>query len=91
MYTKLMSFIKKNNILYRHQYGFRPKLCTIHPIMHLLHHCANATSTADPEFTLAVLCDLSKAFDVINHEILSGSDLDQLYADASTQIMVLFK
>ena len=70
MYKKLMSFLNKNNILYRHQYGFRPKHCTIHPIMHLLHHCANATSTADPEFTLAVLCDLSKAFDVINHEML---------------------
>ena len=65
-----MSFLNKNNILYTHQYGFRPKHCTIHPIMHLLHHCANATSTADPEFTLAVLCDLSKAFDVINHEML---------------------
>jgi hypothetical protein len=70
MYTKLMAFLTKNNILYKHQYGFRPKHCTVHPIMHLLSHCANASSKPEQEFTLAVLCDLSKAFDVINHEIL---------------------
>jgi hypothetical protein len=38
---------------------------SVHAILNLLIHCPNATSK--PEFTLAVLCDLSKAFDVINH------------------------
>ena len=27
-------------------------------------------SKSDPEFRLAVLCNISKSFDVINHEIL---------------------
>ncbi len=70
VYDKLMKFLQTNNILYKHQYGFRPKHSTIHPIMHLLNHCAYASSKPDTESTLAVLCDLSKAFDVISHDIL---------------------
>ena len=40
--------------------------------MHLLNHCAEATSGLTPEYTLVALhvCDLSKVFDVIGHEIL---------------------
>ena len=35
-----------------------------------MNHCAEHTNTNIPEYTLAVLCDLSKDFDVINHDIL---------------------
>ena len=38
--------------------------------LHLLNHCAEATSALTPEYTLVALCDQSKAFDVIDHEIL---------------------
>ncbi len=70
VYNKLISFLETNSVLYKHQYGFRRGHSTIHPIIHLLNHCAIASSKPDPEYTLAVLCDLSKAFDVINHDIL---------------------
>ena len=70
MYDKLLSFLNSKNILYKHQYGFRSKHSTIHPVMHLLNECAMAANKNDPEFTLTILCDLSKAFDVIYHKIL---------------------
>ena len=65
-----MSFLNTNTILYKHQFGLRPNHYTIHPIIHLLNHCAEAASKSSPEFTIAALCDLSKAFDVINHDML---------------------
>ena len=40
MYNKVLKFLDLHNILYSHQYGFRTKHSTIHPIIHLLHDCA---------------------------------------------------
>ena len=65
-----MKFLDKYDILYKHQFGFRAKHNTIHPISHLLNTCVNASNAQNPESTLIVLCDLSKAFDVIDHKTL---------------------
>ena len=46
------------------------KHSTVHPIIHLLNHCAEFTNKTNPEFTLVIFCDLAKAFDVISHDIL---------------------
>ena len=70
MYTKITSFLNANNLFYKHQYGFRENHSTVHPIIHLLNQCAVSTNHPDPEYTIAILCDLSKAFDVIRHDIL---------------------
>ena len=70
IFNKIMAFIESRDILYKHQYGFRSKHATIHPIIHLLNNCALANNSHPKQLTATILCDLSKAFDVISHPIL---------------------
>ena len=70
MYMKTIKYLNKYNLLYTHQYGFRAKHNTLQPIIHLLDHIAKANSSKTVNYTLALFCDLSKAFDVIDHNIL---------------------
>ena len=65
-----MSFLDSQQIMYTHQYGFRPKHSTIHPMIHLLNKCAEMTNSQPKQYMMSVFCDLSKAFDVIDHKIL---------------------
>ena len=60
--------VENNDLLYIHQYGFRKKHATIHPIIHLLNDVASSASMH--EFLLALLCDLKKCFDVLDRKIL---------------------
>ena len=70
MYNKIISYLNSKNLLYKHQYGFRSKCSTIHPILHMLNDCASANNLKTKSPVIAILCDLSKAFDVIQHDIL---------------------
>ena len=70
IYNKVVAFFNRNNLFYPHQYGFRKNHSTIHPVIHFLNHCAEAANKRTSEYTLALFCDLSKAFDVIQHPIL---------------------
>ena len=70
MHNKIMKLPDANNILYRHQYGFRAKHSTIHLVRHLLNHCAKANNITPSQLILATFCNLSKAFDTISTDIL---------------------
>ena len=67
---RLTSFLETNHILYKHQYGFRTKHSTMHPILHLLKYISENNDKPTKDITLAVFIDLSKAFDTICHTTL---------------------
>ena len=46
MATKLLRYFHKYSLFYKHQYGFRPKHSTKHPISQLLNQITNANDKA---------------------------------------------
>ena len=58
------------NILYKHQYGFRAKHYSIHPVIHSLNRISEVNNSDPKQLTLSIVCDLSEAFDVINLKIV---------------------
>ena len=70
MYTRIIDYIERNEILYKHQYGFRKGHSSIHPIIQFLNKVADVNNKLNPELTMGIYIDLRKAFDTISHNIL---------------------
>ena len=65
---RLVDFLEFNNILYKHQYGFRKKYSTKLSLIDLVNTLM--TSLDEGKITLGIFIDFKKAFDTINHNIL---------------------
>ena len=68
MYHRLKSFLDKNNILFKSQYGFHEKHSTQHTILDTVNVIQNNMDLK--LFTCGIFIDLKKAFDTVDHAIL---------------------
>ena len=68
VFNQLFDYLSINNILSKNQFGFQPSKSTQQTLIQILNYIAQALN--ENKFVVACMLDLSKAFDLINHNIL---------------------
>ena len=68
MYSRLLSFVTKYEILYSYQFGFRSNHSPNLALLLLVDKISDALENDD--YVLGLFLDFSKAFDTVNHNIL---------------------
>ena len=68
VHTQLYAYLKNNGILTSKQFGFRPKLSTGTALSHFTDNILQNMDAGS--FTGAVILDLCKAFDTVDHPLL---------------------
>ena len=65
---RLTSFLDAEKILSKFQFGFRKSHSTSHAMVHFMNSISQAINAK--KHTIAIFCDLRKAFDTVDHSIL---------------------
>ena len=68
MYNRLIDYINENHILFEYQFGFQKGKSTFMALIVLLVKISAALENWD--FVIGVFLDFSKAFDIVDHNIL---------------------
>ena len=68
IYSRLTSYIKKHELLYSSQYGFRKGNSTQHAILDIVNDIQ--TNMNQRLLSCGVFIDLKKAYDTVDHDIL---------------------
>ena len=69
MYNRLFKYFSENRILYEKQFGFQTSHSTEDAILLLVNQLYQ--SFDESNFTLGIFIDPSKAFDTVDHKILT--------------------
>ena len=67
MYSRTYNFLTKHDLLFKSQYVFRKKHSCEHAVTELIGKICKGLETN--KHTIAVFIDLSKAFDMISHDL----------------------
>jgi hypothetical protein len=65
---RLTNYLDEHNLVTPQQYGFRSQHSTTHPMSLLVNKITGALN--EKKHSLVIFCDLKKAFDTCNHNIL---------------------
>ena len=68
MHIRILKFLESNNSIYENQYGFRPGRCCEHALLNAQNSILD--SLTKRKISLLLFIDFSKAFDMVEHEIL---------------------
>ena len=68
IYSRVYSYLVKNELIYSKQFGFRAGYSTNHAIISITEHIRRLLD--DGEFVCGIFVDLEKAFDTVHHDIL---------------------
>ena len=70
MYKRLYTFLDYNNFIYDLQFGFRQQYSASHALINITENIRKAFD--DGNIGCGVIVDLQKAFDTVDHQILSA-------------------
>ena len=68
IYTRIYSYLVKNNLIYAKQFGFRGNHSVNHAVISLTEHIRSLIDKG--EYVCGIFVDLEKAFDTVHHDIL---------------------
>jgi len=66
--NRLVNYLESNDLISQFQFGFRKEHSTLHPMVHFMNKIT--TALENKEHSIAIFCDLRKAFDTCSHSIL---------------------
>jgi hypothetical protein len=78
IYNRLLSFLTRNTILTEAQHGFRNNRSTETAIQSFLASIQEAIEKKENQ--IGIFCDLTKAYDAINHYTLLSKLQEQIYS-----------